>query len=69
MDSVHAQETTTYYFSPFYEVESGVVTKYYPLAGGSMAMRRDMELFSIHHMLLVFLNEAVNLLSKAAQIS
>jgi len=45
-------QTTTYYFSPNFEKEiSGeqtIITKYYPLPGGAIAMRRDDELSYLH---------------------
>ena len=48
---VQAQETqTTYYFSGTFEkqLESGKVIKYYPLSGGTIAMRQDGQLSFLH---------------------
>jgi len=45
-------QTTTYYFSPNFEKEISqgqtTITKYYPLPGGVIAMRRGNELFYLH---------------------
>lgn len=39
---------TTYYFSPVFEKTDGVVTKYYPLPGGTTVMRRRTDLSYLH---------------------